>query len=186
MRLEATRNLAVFLTYDGVFPRSYLYSANVSNESKRTFKDTIAEKLFGYLQQMLDIPYEDYNLETHLCFIRDFADEVSREFSTLLSGGQLRIGTAQKFVNLFWKINWLLFENVREPIHCPFDSIIIAKLGTTVRHLRWTNFNTLHDYTLLVNAAQERAGDLSIAQWELAEYLRSSSLIRAYRLSEEA
>src|SRR5208282_1517190 len=88
---------------------------------------------------------------------------------------QFPIGRAQKALNLFLKYLWCIGE-ICEPPHCPFDSVIIAKLpkGTCPS---WTKLDRIGDYRNLVEAAKkfvaetkDPADDSSLATWELRKY----------------
>ena len=78
----------------------------------------------------------------------------------------LRHDSAQKALNLYLKLLWCLGK-VKEPPHCPFDSIVISKLG---KKLNWTELDDIQPYKDLVNSARTLAGKLSIAKWELEIY----------------
>jgi hypothetical protein len=67
-------------------------------------------------------------------------------------------------------MNWLLKPGTRQPLHCPFDSIIIRELNRSVHDIRWTQFDDIDDYKRLVAATRQKSGRKSIAEWELATY----------------
>ena len=81
---------------------------------------------------------------------------------------RIRIGSAQKALNLFLKYLWCIGE-APEPPHCPFDFQIISKLPPAVR-CNWTELDSIETYRALVAAAKTAAAGQSLAEWELAEY----------------
>jgi hypothetical protein len=95
---------------------------------------------------------------------------VTNQIDKLLYKKKFRIGNAQKFLNLYWKVAWLSKKASIKPIHCPFDSIIMRKLPKNVR-VRWTQFDTIEEYKTLVKAANETAGkNRTIADREMEIY----------------
>ncbi len=92
---------------------------------------------------------------------------MSIEFGQILKSNRFRIGTAQKILNLYLKYLWVLGW-IPEPLHCPFDSIVITELGLDPG-IKFTKFDSGEDYRRLVTMAAQNAKDaeLSIAQWEL-------------------
>ena len=103
----------------------------------------------------------------------EFCKEATREHSQILQGKKMRIGNAQKFLNLYWKVCWLLKKGTPKPIHCPFDSIIMKNLPRKVR-VQWTQFDTIEEYKMLVKAVQlKKARNKSIAEWELEIYQKA-------------
>ena len=89
----------------------------------------------------------------------------------------------QKFLNLYWKVSWLLNRVAVLPIHCPFDSIIIKELDFSVSKYKWTKLNTIKEYIQLVEAARNMAKNNksissdSIAEWELKVYIQKRNKI---------
>ena len=102
--------------------------------------------------------------------IKKFSSDVTNRFKKILDKKKFRVGNAQKFLNLYWKVAWLSKRTSIKPIHCPFDSIIMRKLPKNVR-VPWTQFDTIEEYKALVEAAKETAGKKrTIADWEMEIY----------------
>lgn len=52
------------------------------------------------------------------------AASLSSEYVSVLADGRMKIGHAQKALNLYLKYMWCAGW-VREPPHCPFDRIVL-------------------------------------------------------------
>jgi len=101
---------------------------------------------------------------------------ISQNHSKILINGRFRIGISQKIINLFLKYMWTAGQ-IKMPFHCPFDSIIKAKLlkGVTNVFLKdWTILDSLEDYDKYVVLARHKADEmnLTIAEWELVNFER--------------
>jgi hypothetical protein len=163
--------IAVRGTFDGAFSRNPIYKKKKPTATERkAFRDYLSDQLERILQRILD--KKEYTDRDHYRAIDAFSKKVSRHniYRTYLVENKLTIGTAQKLLNLYWKMNWLLKPGIRTPLHCPFDSIIIRELDPSVRNLRWTQFDDIDDYKRLVKAAQKQSGGRSIFEWELETY----------------
>ena len=172
MRAEAIDDIIEKLTFDGAFKRAGIYAKSVEDFEKNKFRKSIMKQL----KEMLEKPFLEkvYNDENHYKIIEEFCNNMTAKHTSILKDGRLRIGNAQKLVNVYWKCNWLLKENIQEPIHCPFDSIIIKQLDKSLHNKRWTQIKEIYDYQLLVKTAREKAKEqgLSLAKWELKHTLK--------------
>jgi hypothetical protein len=104
----------------------------------------------------------------HLENIAGLANRISANCHDVLIGGHLRIGTAQKALNLYLKYLWCL-GRIPEPPHCPLDRTVISKLPPQ-RQVPWTQIDDIAVYQSIVQAAKEQAGSCSLAEWELGVY----------------
>lgn len=95
----------------------------------------------------------------------------SADVGELLHENKFRVGIAQKALNLNLKYRWCLGVNLVEPPHCPFDSIVIGKLDDC-DGINFTEFDDIETYKRLVKQARIKAGDLSLAEWELRLFNR--------------
>lgn len=167
-------SLIVRNTMDGAFQRANIYSksGNIDAEQKKHFRDFLAFQLKSTLSRISII--SDYSDNHHYEIISEFSDTVSETYKDILKDGRLRIGHAQKLINLYWKLSWLLKKDIPKPIHCPFDSIIISKLPKEVRHITWTKMDKIDDYKALVSACREMLivsdSNYCITDWELKVY----------------
>ena len=168
----ARESIFLRLTIDGAFQRSKIYEKNVSDASRREFRKFIGELLHKTLTEIQR--RERYTDNDHYSTIEKVSKVVTNKYSIMLNENRLRIGNAQKFVNLYWKVCWLLQPKISIPIHCPFDSIVIRHLGKDVQKIAWTKFQSLKDYIKLVEAGKVAAGAKNIAEWELEIYQKAN------------
>lgn len=168
IKQKATEDIIVRLTFDGSFQRAKLYKSNASVLERKLFRQHMAVKLAGILNKIQ--ARKRYTDKDHYKTLVQFTLDIEKRFCHILQRGQFRLGNAQKFLNLYWKISWLLKKETKAPIHCPFDSIVIAKLDKRVRHIKWTKFDLIADYKKLVEAAKIAAGSKTISAWELELY----------------
>jgi len=110
--------------------------------------------------------------------------------SGILAGGRLRIGIAQKVVNLYLKYLWTMGW-IEEPPHCPFDGIIIEKLKAELsfsgcfEDYAWTKLDCMKKYGTLVAVANDKAKNAgqSLAEWECAVFNKVRTDAEAKRKS---
>lgn len=150
--------------------RAHIYAPDSSEDSREAFRGS----LWGQLDELTPAYRDPIAEPEHIANIQRLANQLSRMHGSTLRDGRFRIGPAQKALNLMLKYHWSAGW-IPEPPHCPLDSIIIGKLPSEVR-LHWTDLDSVPDYRKLIRAARAvaEAEGLSLAQWELAEYLASS------------
>lgn len=108
----------------------------------------------------------------HVKNIEELAARLSKECGPALAKGRLRLGIAQKALNLYLKYLWCL-RKIPMPPHCPLDSRIIQHLPS-VREVSWTKMTDVAEYRKVIAAAKDAAGALSVAEWELRTYPSAS------------
>jgi hypothetical protein len=96
-----------------------------------------------------------------------FANEVCGE--RVLSK-PYNIGIGQKLLNLQLKYLWCIGRVARPP-HCPIDRIILSKTRLKNK-MNWNEIDSVPMYVEAIEAIKEIAGDMHIADWELAAYQR--------------
>jgi len=158
------------LSIQGAFLRGRVYPKTLppvpkSVDDQRTqLRKELVGLLRGYEKQYA-VAVEPMNHENNIEAIKS---TLNTKFRGCLLNQEFRIGTAQKALNLYLKYLWCLGE-VALPPHCPFDAIVIAELnfprGTT--RPVWTKINSIEEYRKLVEAAKAKAGEKSLAQWEM-------------------
>ena len=161
------------LTVMGAVGRNPTYRKDATEEQKRRFR----ESLEAWLQsRMREYRAGSVDEARHVDNIEALSTEFSEGHGELLLDGRLRIGTAQKALNLYLKYGWAR-GIVHEPPHCPIDSIVLARIEKCPRSARcricenttWTNMVATHEYLHFVDKAR-RAADargLSLSRWEL-------------------
>jgi len=154
----------LLLTVLGGFGRSSVYKKGVNEEQKLLFRK--------FLKRELVILEEKYHLKIsdteHLKNIRKFKNSVTNEFSYMLEEDKFRYGIAQKLINLFLKYRWSL-DLISEPPHCPFDSVIAKKLGSSYK---FTKSDSEKEYLTIVNMAEieSKKSGHSISIWEMETF----------------
>lgn len=167
-KADLIQNVIFGISKNGAFQRNTIYCKKLNSRDASDFKIYLKAKLIKTLEEI--IQNKKYENEDHYATIIKFSKEVSKDFKHCLKDQALNIGTAQKLINLFWKMSWLLQKGIPKPIHCPFDGIIIKRLGKNVKDVKWTGILLIKDYKKLVEAVRKIAGEGSIAEWELINY----------------
>ena len=105
---------------------------------------------------------------------------VNGNYVDSLHKSRLRIGIVQKLLNLTLKYLWCM-DIIKEPLHCPVDSIVINKIKPKISDILWTELDSIDEYRFYINAIREIANNesKSIAKWELDIWNRRSLDISA-------
>lgn len=165
---DLIQNVVFGISKNGAFQRNSIYCEKLNSKDASDFKIYLKAKLIKTLQEI--IQSKQYEDKDHYATILKFSKEVSKDYKHCLKDEVLNIGTTQKLINLFWKMSWLLQKGIPEPVHCPFDGIIIKRLSKNVRDVKWTSMSSIKDYKELVSAVRAIAGESTIARWELVNY----------------
>lgn len=142
------------------------YAPNASEDMKKQLRQQarakVAEIANHYRNRIGERDHEQN--------ILNLSHSLSAEFSEILRGGQFRIGTAQKLLNLYLKFLWC-FAEVAEPPHCPLDRVVQenAKVRPVVN---WTQINSVEEYHDAIHSLREavcRLGfsGMALAEWEI-------------------
>ena len=153
------------LTLRALAQRGKLYRKGSNEKSRAAFRNSLRSWLERVTVEQYKDPVAD---DLHFENIQKFADEMSAAHSDALNGGRLRIGSAQKALNLYLKYMWCSGQ-IPEPPHCPFDYMVL-KYIPQCKHIKWTQLDSMERYKQLVKDARSQAGQVSIAQWELKLY----------------
>jgi len=150
------------VTMNAALQRSNTYEQNTSDRQRRDFR----EDLCSGLEKIAQNYKSPVSVDKHLINIQQLQG-VSRKHRDILDGGRIRIGVAQKALNLYLKLLWSLGK-IKEPPHCPLDSVIINKLPRACRR-NWTEITTVRQYEILMKEVDKKAKEegKSIAEWEL-------------------
>lgn len=167
-KLEFIKNEVFALTIAGAFRQGrkypiYYNGKDISDSQRTNLYKFIKNILHGY-----ETIYKNkVGDEQHIKNIEKLQTEINKNYSIIL---KLHFGRAQKLLNLYLKYLWAL-DLIPEPPHCPFDSIIIAKLKAKVPAWTKPDFQEKH-YIELINLARGQFSKerLSIAEWELKTF----------------
>lgn len=123
------------------------------------------------LRLLLEEKSEDYSVSVsdaaHLENIEHISRELSARHADVLTNNGMRIGPAQKALNLYLKYLWCLGE-IPEPPHCPIDATVLSRVpGCAGVH--WTMMKTIEEYRVVIEKARAVATQkrLSLPEWEL-------------------
>lgn len=154
------------LTFGGGFQRAKIYSDSATNLQKNELRSYVK----SYVRKLISSSYSVKcpSSTSHSKVISKFSADISAKFKDVLWEGRFKIGVAQKILNLYLKYLWC-FGSIPVPPHCPFDRIIITKLGLTTS---WTKLDDINQYNSLVSIAKSKAGQRSLAEWELEIFSR--------------
>lgn len=149
-------------TVFAAFGRASIYSKKASDSDRYEIRNTLKDALREYTVLYKNKITEDKHIQN----IINLSDKITNRHKAFLKGERFRIGTAQKALNLYLKYLWCLNE-IPEPPHCPFDAIIIQNLDCSVKNIRWTKFDDIKTYKMLVIAAKDKANTKTLPKWEL-------------------
>jgi hypothetical protein len=155
------------VTMAAALRRSNTYNDSTTDKQKRDFRNDLCEKL-----KELSTQYKNNNVteRCHLTNIKSLQEYANKNHKKILKKGKLKYGVAQKALNLYLKLLWSI-KKIKEPAHCPIDSIIINKLPKD-NYKNWTEITTEKQYLKIIKAIRKAANEskLSIAKWELKVY----------------
>ena len=139
-------------------------SEKIADKDKKSLKKTIKKELEKIGQNYTNTVSE----EDHIKNIETLSREITKEHGEILKNGQLRIGTAQKLLNVYIKFLWSLNpEQIKNPIHCPLDRIVLKKIGCNDS---WTMMERIDEYEDKIdkirNYFEKKGINKSIAEWE--------------------
>lgn len=143
----------------------HLYQDDVSDESKRAFHAALREELRHLVERYTHVIDEPEHVQN----VADLAARVSKDVPYALKGGELKIGAAQKVLNLYLKYMWCMGK-VPAPPHCPFDSAVLKTVGW--RGEGWTMMNDVKTYVQWASLAKAKAAldGISLPEWELTQW----------------
>jgi hypothetical protein len=167
-RMEFLVKAALSDTLCSSLQRANVYVQGVTDARKRQFKGAFKRKLCE-IEPMYRIRVD--NDSQHIETIRAFAESLSQDFRDILQGEGIRIGVAQKGVNLFLKYMWSL-GRIPEPPHCPIDAIVLREIGDDAK---WTRLRRVGEYERIIELCRQADPGQSLARWELDLYNRRAS-----------
>lgn len=155
------------LTLQGTVQRSGLYRAGLTEGDRKAFQSGLKDQLTKLLEHYRNSVGE----QQHCRNIEELANRLSAEYTQVLAGGRMKIGHAQKALNLYLKYMWCAGW-IPEPSHCPFDRIVLQYVPEC-KNMLWTKLDSMTDYNLIVECSKIAAGGQSLSIWELEIYNRS-------------
>lgn len=153
------------LSIAGAFQRGRVYKKElqVTDSDREKVKQYIKNYLLN--DDFIGSYANGISEEKHLKNIQNISSDFSINMGPqYLDRNHLRIGTAQKLLNLFLKYLWCLGV-IKMPPHCPFDGVVINALE--LDDVKWTKLDDITEYNELVKHARAVAKDKPLAEWEL-------------------
>jgi len=144
--------------------RNKTYAAGDINSG--SFRAAFAGQLIAQSDRYASV-IED---EEHCNVIVEITDKLSSDFGAILIDGRLRIGTAQKALNLYLKTLWVMDPNRPTPPHCPIDRRILEIAGIWEN---WTQLDSIDTYRVWIETIRAHAlreGFENLAEWELCSW----------------
>lgn len=158
IKIEFLRQIILSNVQSASFQHASVYAPNIQEKERLAFQSRFRQELSA-LEQFYHAPVSD---DEHIMTIVSFANTLSEQFPHVLKDGRMRIGIAQKAINLYLKFLWCL-ELVPEPPHCPLDNLVLSKLRERVS---WTKLDGIENYCKKIGELKKVAGELSLSQWE--------------------
>ena len=152
-------------------------NGNYTSQNHNADKEELCRALCECAESIIgrsDYKKTEVSEKKHIANIEKLAKCVSDKCGRFLWDRRLRIGTAQKFFNLYLKVLWCEGK-INKPPHCPFDRQVLDALPA--KELKgvcrnWTQAKDIADYKKWVDALRSDgenlcAGAPSMAEWEL-------------------
>lgn len=155
------------LTLQGTVQRSGLYRAGLTEGDRKAFQSGLKT----WLTKLLEHYRNSVDEQQHCANIEDLANSLSAEYAQVLADGRMKIGHAQKALNLYLKYMWCA-GRIPEPPHCPFDRIVL-QFVPECKNMLWTRLDSMADYNRIVERSKIAAAGQSLSVWELEIYNRS-------------
>lgn len=149
------------LSVAAAFARSCIYDSQANESDRESLRKDLKLRLSGYAAKYA-VPVDD---DQHNKHIIELASQMTQAFGNVLHEKTLRIGTAQKALNLYLKYLWCVGV-VAEPPHCPIDAIVLQRAAKLEPPIYWTKIKNIGEYMRCIEAVRLVAGDKSLAQWE--------------------
>lgn len=158
------------LTLQGTVQRSGVYRVGLTEGHRKAFQSGLKCQLTKLLEHYRNSVDE----QQHCGNIEELAKDLSAKYTQVLADGRMKIGHAQKALNLYLKYMWCVGW-IPEPPHCPFDRIVL-QFVPECKNMLWTRLNSMDDYNRIVKCSKIVAGGQSLSMWELDLYNRSQQL----------
>ncbi|MBN1450423.1 MAG: hypothetical protein JW963_05350 [Anaerolineales bacterium] len=158
MKKDFLRLIALSNTQSSSFQRANVYESKSPEKRQSAFVQEFRSKLVA-LEKVYEQPVSP---DQHIKNIEEFAQSLSKHFPDVLRGEEMRIGVAQKAINLYLKFLWC-YGWIPEPPHCPIDRTVLEKVGD---YDAWTKIDSIQKYMEKIDKIEARKGDKSFSEWE--------------------
>jgi len=144
--------------------RAKVYAPHVTGDQRKQLRI----ELTAALRDIGSRYSEPVLASQHERHIVELAQRISQRCAGAIANRRLRLGIAQKALNLYLKYLWCL-GRIPTPPHCPFDRRVIVHAAPSTQ-VSWTQIDDLSAYRAIVKSAVASAGGQSLAEWELRVY----------------
>lgn len=182
-KIEQAKNrfLGRYKTQKNEIERAISNSIKAALQRNQIYHDkTLANKI----KKAVKRPWEDYlqnmsqsikGIKSESEYVKKISDLKGKLKESFESQGipsdLIKICHAQKSISVFLKYLWCMGEG--EPFQCPVDAKILRIVGWTGKN--WTTIDDIEDHQKMIDHirafAKNKNPDLSIAEWELLEFL---------------
>lgn len=170
------RRIALSNSIQAAFQHAPIYSSKDSKkraEFRQHLEEILINTSCSYRSRVCD--------EFHVSNISNISTDISNVHGKILSNGRLRIGVAQKALNLYLKFAWS-HGWIAKPPHCPFDRIVLAELdlsGHCCEKCRlWTKMDCVSCYRYWVDRARDKVQACpvcaSLSDWEVCVWNKAN------------
>ncbi|WP_122034659.1 hypothetical protein [Aliivibrio sp. EL58] len=143
--------------------RCKTYSSDNPRDRKK-FRDDFREMVVNLSKEYST----SVSQSKHEINIVNISNVLSQKHGHILVNGRLRIGQAQKALNLYLKYLWCLGRLEITPPNCPVDSIVLN--GANLKGCLWTHLDCIETYNswcLSISKHAKVNGFASAQEWEL-------------------
>ena len=155
---EFIKKIILGRTIQAAFQRGKVYPDGLSQKAKDDLKNSIKEELVRISGKYVN----EVSEEKHLRNIEVLSQTITRKHKRKLKNGCLRIGTAQKLLNVFIKFLWCLGA-AKEPKHCPIDRIVLRQIKSD---RKWTDLKSIKEYKEIISEIRKHIHNETVARWE--------------------
>jgi hypothetical protein len=171
MREKFIQNEIWILVFGGAFQRANIYSDNVSEKERKTYRANLRIYIESNFLEHYKNPIDESEHIKNIIKISTY----SIKFKNILKDDKMNFGVCQKLLNLYLKYEWCL-KIINEPPHFPVDRIIQEKIKYKPI-IAWTKMKDSLDYVKIINHAKIIAvkKSISLADLELQLFNRRTS-----------
>jgi len=156
---EFIKKIILGRTIQAAFQRGNVYAPNLSKKDKNDLKNSIK----GELEKIANNYIKNVSEAAHIKNIEHLSLTITQNHSKKLKNGRLRIGTAQKLLNVYIKFLWCL-DKAMEPKHCPIDGIVLKEIKD---NQKWTDLKSIVEYKKIISKIRNHINNNeTIAKWE--------------------
>jgi hypothetical protein len=152
------------LALNAALQRGNVYRKTASRKRKEDFRKV----LFKEVRDIARRYKRSVKASEHVRNIEELASKLEASHGNILRGEKLRIGTAQKALNLFLKYLWCQGK-IPTPPHCPIDYRIL-RIAAPDTEIKWTAMKTRKKYADAIKVLKKAAKNTPLAKWELGKY----------------